>query len=348
MYVIAGPCSAESEEQVLQTAGALRDIGIDCFRAGVWKPRTHPGCFEGHGEKALPWLKRVQELYGLKVCCEAAGAHHVEACLKAGIDMLWIGARTTANPFLVQEIAESLRGVDIPVLVKNPVSRDIGLWIGAFERLSACGAASLAAVHRGVSARRQEKYRNDPAWDIAVDFRSRYPEIPLYCDPSHMGGASKYVKELSQRALDLGFDGLMVETHIHPECALSDASQQLTPSQLSSLLIGSGKLEERSGDTQDEAYRRNIAMLREKMDAIDENLISLLAERLEVSRRIGSIKHENNVAIVQPARWEKVLSAMTEEGRSLGLREEYVRSVFARIHRESISVQGNPSEENTD
>lgn len=348
MYVIAGPCSAESPEQILETAGALHEIGIDVFRAGVWKPRTHPGCFEGYGAKALPWLNQVQERFGMKVCCEVAGAKHVEQCLEAGIDMLWIGARTTSNPFLVQEIADALSGTEVPVLVKNPINPDLGLWIGAFERLSGRGISNLSAIHRGVSSRRQEKYRNDPAWDMAIEFRSSFPEIPLYCDPSHMGGAVRYVHELSQKALDMGFDGLMIETHCCPERALSDAAQQLTPAQLDDLLNGDGRLTVRENDSEDESYRRKIAILREKIDAIDENLVSLLADRMEVSRQIGAIKRDNNIAIIQPARWDEVVSGMTKEGRSFGLHEDFVRSVFAQIHKESISVQDNLSKENLD
>lgn len=348
MYLIAGPCSAESPEQVLETAAALHEIGVDAFRAGIWKPRTHPGCFEGFGSRALPWLKQVKEQFGMKVCCEVAGANHVEQCLKSSMDMMWVGARTTANPFLVQEIAEALRGTDVPVLIKNPINHDIELWAGAFERFAICGLSDLTAVHRGVSSNRRIKYRNDPAWDMAVSFRSRFPEIPMYCDPSHMGGDVEYIRELSQRALDLGFEGLMIEVHNKPECALSDARQQLTPAGLNELLNGEGKLTVRKNDVEDESYRKSIGLLRDRIDALDENIISILAERMEISGRIGAVKRKNNVAIIQPARWDEVISGMKKEGRMLGLSEEFISALFTLIHRESVSIQDDSSKEYID
>lgn len=348
MYVIAGPCSAESEEQVLQTAASLREIGIDAFRAGIWKPRTRPGCFEGHGAKALPWLNMVQKQFGMKVCCEVGGSNHVEECLKAGIDMIWLGARTTANPFLVQEISDSLRGVDIPVLVKNPVNADLGLWIGAFERLERSGVKDLSAVHRGVSSFSEQKYRNNPAWDMAVRLRNQMRDIPLYCDPSHMGGLVKYVRELAQRALNLGFEGLMIEVHCCPESALSDKDQQLTPSALRELLNGKEKLNVRKTDSDDGAYRRNINLLREKIDVIDAEILSLMADRMDISRQIGAIKHDDNIAIFQPSRWGEIISEMTEQGSVRGLSEDFVRTLFDTIHKESILVQEKSAKENAD
>lgn len=336
MYVIAGPCSAESLQQVLETASALKEVGIDCFRAGVWKPRTRPGCFEGHGAVALPWLQRVQQDFGMKVCCEVANATHVEECLKAGIDMLWIGARSTSNPFVVQEIADALRGVDEPVLVKNPINPDMGLWVGAFERLSRCGVKNFAAVHRGVSTSQPKKYRNDPAWDMPVKLRGVFPELNIYCDPSHMGGSYSYVRELSQRALDLGLDGLMIEVHSCPECALSDAGQQLTPSALEEML---GQLVVRAKDSTDRSYLENIEMLRARLDTLDENIITLLGSRMDVSRNIGKFKRDNNIAIFQPRRWDAELARMIELGRNCGLSEEFIRTFFSVIHSESMEVQ---------
>lgn len=334
--LIAGPCSAESLEQVLAVADALQRTGIDFFRAGIWKPRTYPGQFEGVGEPALEWLIEARRRYGVKVCCEVASASHVESCVRAGVDMVWLGARTTANPFQVQEIADSLRGVDIPVYVKNPVSHDLNLWCGAIERLSGCGVASLGAIHRGVSSNSGLEYRNDPAWDIAVGLRSHYPSLPLICDPSHIAGDSAYVSELSQRALDIGFDGLMVEVHPHPEQALSDALQQLTPEMFAEMLRN---LKVREGNPEDAVFSEKIEQLRASIDDIDENILSLLGQRMAVSEEIGRLKNSGNVPILQSGRWEEVLSRAVSLGRRCGLSEEFVRSVFSSIHEESISRQ---------
>ena len=234
--VVAGPCSAETEEQVMETAKGLKDMGINVFRAGIWKPRTHPGCFEGIGVEGLKWFQRVKKEYGLKVSTEVASEKHVYECLKYGVDLLWLGARTTANPFLVQEIADALKGTDIPVLVKNPVNADLDLWIGALERLNRAGVKKLGVIHRGFSTFDKIKYRNDPQWQIAIELRSRYPELPFFVDPSHMGGSKDYIHEISQRSLDLGFEGLMIESHCNPSAAWSDAKQQLVPEELSDLM----------------------------------------------------------------------------------------------------------------
>ena len=234
--VVAGPCSAETEEQVMETAKGLKDMGINVFRAGIWKPRTHPGCFEGIGVEGLKWFQRVKKEYGLKVSTEVASEKHVYECLKYGVDLLWLGARTTANPFLVQEIADALKGTDIPVLVKNPVNADLDLWIGALERLNRAGVKKLGVIHRGFSTFDKIKYRNDPQWQIAIELRSRYPELPFFVDPSHMGGNKDYIHEISQRSLDLGFEGLMIESHCNPSAAWSDAKQQLVPEELSDLM----------------------------------------------------------------------------------------------------------------
>ena len=336
--VIAGPCSAESEEQVMQTAAALKEAGVSVFRAGLWKPRTRPGCFEGVGEAGLPWLRRVQEETGMKVCTEVAGAKHASAAMGAGVDMLWIGARTTANPFLVEEIAETLDGADVPVLVKNPVNPDPDLWAGAVERLLIHGIRKIAVVHRGFTDPMPGRYRNKPEWNLAVAFRMAHPELPFFCDPSHIAGDTKYVPELSQRAMDLGLDGLMVESHCHPSCALSDASQQLTPSELSAML---SSLAVRSSDSENVSYKQTIGELRERIDALDEALVELLAKRMDVCREIGRIKKENNISIIQTERWEKALSKVESAAVEAGLDKAYVKAVFNEIHNASVSEQNN-------
>ncbi len=334
--VIAGPCSAESEEQVLETARGLSAFGIHVFRAGVWKPRTHPGSFEGAGTPALKWLQKVKSEFGMKVATEVAGAKHVYECLKYGVDMVWIGARTTANPFLVQEIADALEDTDIPVLVKNPVNPDLDLWIGALERLNRSGVSKLGVIHRGVSTSEKIAYRNDPLWKMATALRTRFPEIPIFADPSHMGGDRRYLKELSQRALDLGFEGLMIESHCNPSCALSDAGQQLTPADLKILLES---LLVRDIDTDDDAYRSGIEALRARIDLLDETLLTALASRLEVSKEIGAYKKAHNIAIIQASRWDSILEKMIAEGEKLGLSAEFISTIFNAIHDESVRVQ---------
>lgn len=343
--VIAGPCSAESLEQLMTTAAGLKKIGINMFRAGVWKPRTHPGCFEGHGVPALKWLQEVKKETGMKVSCEVASAQHVFECVKHGVDMVWLGARTTANPFLVQEIAEALDGTDIPVLVKNPVNPDVDLWVGAFERLNKCGVKKLGAIHRGVSSSQKLKYRNDPAWDMAIELRRRIPELPVFADPSHMGGHVDYIQELSQRALDLGFEGLMVESHCNPCEALSDAKQQLTPDQLFEMLEGENCIVVRDNDTDNASYKENMTQLRAKIDVLDDNIMSLLAQRMNVSRKIGQFKKDNNIAILQTGRWEEILQRMTEAGAEHGLDADFVKDLFNRIHEESVAVQNQVLEQ---
>lgn len=334
--VVAGPCSAESEEQVMETARGLKAIGINVFRAGIWKPRTHPGSFEGAGVPGLKWMQKVRKEYGMRICTEVANERHVFECLKHGVDMVWLGARTTANPFLVQEIAEALRDTDIPVLVKNPVNPDLDLWIGAFERLAAQGVRKLGAIHRGVSSVSKIKYRNLPQWEMAVELRSRYPELPMFADPSHMGGKREYLFELSQRAMDLGLDGLMIESHCDPSCALSDAAQQLTPSALIELLES---LVVRDAMTSDEEFNEKLSRLRAQIDVLDENLIFTLASRMKVSRSIGDLKKENSVAIVQPSRWDEVLDKATASAAAYGLDTEFIKRIFNTIHEASVAEQ---------
>ena len=335
--VVAGPCSAETEEQVMKTAEALKELGINVFRAGIWKPRTHPGCFEGIGVPGLKWLQKAKSEYGLKVSTEVASEKHVRECLKHGVDMVWIGARTTANPFLVQEIADALSGTDIPVLVKNPVNPDLELWIGALERLSRAGIKKLGVIHRGFSTFDNIRYRNEPHWEIAIEMRSRYPELPFFVDPSHMGGSRDYILEISQRSLDLGFDGLMVESHCTPETALSDSRQQLTPAQLKDLLHN--QIAVRDADSDAKEWKDNIEQLRAKIDVLDENLIYTLGSRMKVSRQIGEYKKNNNVAIVQAVRWDALLDKVVEIGYKHGLSKKFLTDVFNAIHEASVEAQ---------
>ena len=335
--VVAGPCSAETEEQVMETAKGLKDMGVNVFRAGIWKPRTHPGCFEGIGVEGLPWLQRVRDEYGMKVSTEVASEKHVYECIKHGIDLVWIGARTTANPFLVQEIADALKGTDIPVLVKNPVNADLDLWIGALERLNRAGIKKLGVIHRGFSTFDKIRYRNDPQWQIAIELRSRYPELPFFVDPSHMGGSRDYIHEISQRSLDLGFEGLMIEAHCNPSAAWSDAKQQLVPEDLSDLVYN--KLVVRDADSDSPEWKENIDHLRAKIDVIDENILYALGSRMKVCRQIGEYKRDNNIAIIQASRWDSLLSKVREKGAEYGLREEFLEDVFNAIHEASVELQ---------
>ena len=335
--VVAGPCSAETEEQVMETAKGLREMGINVFRAGIWKPRTHPGCFEGIGVPGLKWLQKAKKEYGLKISTEVASEKHVFECLKAGVDLVWIGARTTSNPFLVQEIADAREGTDSPVLVKNPANPDLDLWIGALERFNRAGIKKLGVIHRGFSTFDKIKYRNDPQWDIAIELRSRFPELPFFVDPSHMGGSKDFLLEISQRSLDLGFEGLMIESHCNPPAALSDAKQQLTPDELSDLLYK--KITVRDADSDSKEWRDNIDQLRAKIDVIDENIIYALGSRMRVSRQIGEYKKNNNIAILQTSRWDAILSKAVEKGKEYGLSEKFLKDVFNAIHEASVEIQ---------
>ncbi|MBQ9889337.1 MAG: bifunctional 3-deoxy-7-phosphoheptulonate synthase/chorismate mutase type II [Bacteroidales bacterium] len=334
--IIAGPCSAETEEQVMETAKGLSDLGIHVFRAGIWKPRTHPGSFEGVGVPGLKWMQKVKRELGMKICTEVACERHVFECIKHNVDMVWIGARTSANPFLMQEIADALQDTDIPVLVKNPVNPDIDLWIGALERLNRAGVHKLGVIHRGFSSNEKLKYRNAPGWNIAVEFRTRYPELPFFADPSHMGGSRDYILELSQRALDLGLDGLMIESHCNPSCALSDAAQQLTPAAVKDML---GKIVVRETYSESSDFKERLAQLRAQIDVLDENILYTLKQRMDVSRAIGQCKRENNVAIVQASRWDKVLESVISRGGEYGLSEDFVKAVFNAIHDASVAAQ---------
>ena len=334
--VIAGPCSAETEEQLMETARQLHERGIHVLRAGIWKPRTHPGCFEGIGSEGLKWMQKAKKEYGLRICTEVASEKHVYECIKHGIDMVWIGARTTTNPFLVQEIAEALRDTDIPVLVKNPANPDIDLWIGALERLNREGIKKLGIIHRGFSSFEEKRYRNSPHWEVAVELKSRYPELAFFCDPSHMAGCKEYIPELSQKAMNIGFDGLMVESHNNPACALSDAKQQYTPKELLDMLYS---LTVRNPDSDDIKFQESIEQLRTRIDSIDEELIRTLSARMMISRKIGQIKKESNVAIVQTSRWESILEKVLTSADIYGLDRSFISSIFNSIHDASVQEQ---------
>lgn len=330
--VIAGPCSAETEEQVMNTATKLAAKGVKIFRAGIWKPRTKPGGFEGIGVEGLPWMKRVKEETGMLVATEVATAKHVYECLKAGIDIFWIGARTTANPFAVQEIADALKGVDIPVLVKNPVNPDLELWIGAMERINNAGLKQLGAIHRGFSSYDKKIYRNLPQWHIPIELRRRIPELPIFCDPSHIGGKRELVAPLCQQAMDLGFDGLIVESHCNPDSAWSDASQQVTPDVLDYIL----NLLVIRHETQS---TENLGELRNQIDECDNQVIEILAKRMRICREIGTFKKEHNMTILQTDRYNEILDKRGAQGSLCGMDAEFVKKVFEAIHEESVRQQ---------
>lgn len=330
--VIAGPCSAETEEQVMETAKALANKGIKIFRAGVWKPRTKPGGFEGMGEEALPWLQRVKQETGMLIGTEVATPKHVEAALNAGLDMLWVGARTSANPFAVQELADSLKGVDTPVFVKNPVNPDIELWIGALERINGAGITRLAAIHRGFSSIDQKLYRNAPMWHIPIELHRRCPNLPIICDPSHIGGRRDLIAPLSQQAMDMGFEGLIVESHCNPDCAWSDAKQQVMPDVLNFIL---DRLVVRN--TKESTESLNI--LRQQIDELDNRLMELLTKRMRISREIAAYKKEHSMAVVQTARYSEILDKRAAQGVLCGMDADFIKSIYEHIHEESVRQQ---------
>ena len=335
--IIAGPCSAETEEQVIATAQGLAATGkVDVLRAGVWKPRTKPNTFEGVGAEALPWLAKAKALTGLPVATEVATAKHAECALEHGVDILWIGARTAANPFSMQEVAEALRGVEKPVFVKNPVNVDVDLWCGAVERLAVCGVKNIGLIHRGFSRYGESKYRNAPMWHLALEMRRRMPELQMLCDPSHICGCRDYIADIAQQAVDLDYDGLMVESHISPDEAWSDAKQQLTPEALNELLNG---IKWRAGESESESYKSALLGLREQIDDLDLEILRLLAERMNVAEKIGLIKRENDVRILQSSRWEDIMVRALARSSSLGLSKPFLRTLLDAIHIESISRQ---------
>ncbi len=331
-FVIAGPCSAETEEQVMTTARQLAEKGCHMFRAGIWKPRTKPGGFEGNGEMALPWMQEVKKETGMLTATEVATPEHVELALKYGIDILWVGARTTANPFAVQALADSLKGIDVPVMVKNPVNPDLELWIGALERINGAGVKRLGAIHRGFSSYDKKIYRNLPMWQIPIELRRRIPGLPIVNDPSHIGGRRDLIAPLCQQAMDLGMDGLIVESHCNPDVAWSDASQQVTPDVLDyilSILV----------IRQETQSTENITMLRKQIDEIDNGLIDLLSKRMRISREIGQYKKEHGMTILQTARYSEILDKRGAQGALLGIASDCIKSIFESIHEESVNQQ---------
>jgi chorismate mutase len=334
--VIAGPCSAETEEQVLKIAHELKDSDVNYFRAGIWKPRTRPGNFEGVGALGLKWLQRVKEETGMKTCTEVANAAHVKLALEHDVDLLWIGARTAVSPFIMQEIADALQGSDKIVLVKNPVNPDLALWLGGIERLYTAGIKNLGAIHRGFSTYEKSKYRNIPEWQLAIEFQNKFPDLPLICDPSHITGKRDMIFDVSQTALDLNFDGLMIETHHDPENAWSDAAQQVTPKTLIQMMED---LKVRKATETDSSYRESLDNLRAQINVVDDQLIELLGRRMKVADKIGELKKEKNVAVLQSRRWNEILGNMILEGESRGLSEEFVLRMFKAIHQESINHQ---------
>ena len=334
--VIAGPCSAETEEQVLKIANELKNSDATIFRAGIWKPRTRPGGFEGVGEIGLKWLQKAKAETGLLMATEVATAAHVKLALAHDIDVLWIGARTTANPFAVQEIADALQGTDKIVLLKNPVNPDLSLWIGGLERLYNADIKKLGVIHRGFSTYEKTKYRNNPEWQIAIDLQNRFPDLPLICDPSHITGKREMIQEVSQQALDLNYDGLIIETHIDPDNAWSDAAQQVTPATLKQMFIN---LRVRKVSDDESEFNQNMAKLRIQIDEFDGKLLEILGNRMKVAGKIGLLKKEKNVAILQNQRWNEILGKMILEGEEKGLSNEFVMHLFKAIHQESIIHQ---------
>lgn len=332
---IAGPCSAETEEQVLSTAIPLAAMGIKIFRAGIWKPRTRPNSFEGVGSVGLKWLQSVQKETGMMVAIEVANVKHVYEALKYGVDIIWLGARTTANPFAVQDIADSLRGVNIPVMIKNPVNPDVDLWIGAIERINNAGIKRMAAIHRGFSSYDKTLYRNVPQWQIPIELRRRIPDMPIITDPSHICGNREFLYDISQKAMDLNFDGLIIETHCNPDKALSDANQQVTPDGLKSIL---NRLVLRDPEVNEELML-TLAVLRDQIDKLDDRMINLLEERMKVSEQIGEHKKINNITILQTKRWDDMLKSRLQLGIRKGLSEEFMIKLFRSIHQESINHQ---------
>ena len=335
--VIAGPCSAESREQMLATANELKKVSdVKIFRAGIWKPRTRPNCFEGVGEEGLKWLKEVKEQTGLLTTTEVANANHVELALKHDVDILWIGARTTVSPFAVQEIADALKGVNIPVMVKNPVNQDLALWIGALERIAGSGINKLAAIHRGFSTGEKSKYRNLPLWKIPMELKRQFPDLPMICDPSHIAGDRNLIAEVCQKAMDVDMEGLMVETHINPEVALSDAAQQVTPEKLKTIL---SELSFRTEYTLDRSFEQELDHLRTLVDRTDREILEALASRTEIIKKIGLAKRENDILPLQLHRMDELMNKRVELGKQLGLVDKFIKDIYNTIHSESVRIQ---------
>ncbi len=335
--LISGPCSAESEQQMLSTAIQLAETGkVSYFRAGLWKPRTRPGAFEGVGAKGLEWLRKVREVTGLKISTEVARAEHVELCLEAGLDMIWVGARTSTNPFSVQEVADALRGTDITVLVKNPLNPDFQLWIGALERINRAGVKKLGAIHRGFSNYDEKVFRNSPMWDIPIELKRQCPQIPIITDPSHISGKRELVPFIAQKALDLNMDGLMIEAHIQPEVAWSDSDQQVTPAALAQIIK---ELVLRKPDGDNPFYKSQLDKLRLEIDQFDNDIIKIISARMNVAAKIGKYKRDNEVTILQMNRWEQILNQRIALGEAMGLSSNFMKRLLQLIHQESIRIQ---------
>ena len=334
--VSAGPCSAETEEQVLRIAHELKDTDVSYYRAGIWKPRTRPGNFEGVGALGLKWLQKVKAETGLKTATEVANRAHVELALEHDIDLLWIGARSTVSPFIVQEIADALQGTDKVVLVKNPVNPDLALWLGAIERLATANIKNLGVIHRGFSSYEKTKYRNTPEWQMAIELQTKFPDLPLINDPSHITGKRDMIFDVSQTALDLNFDGLMIETHFDPDNAWSDAAQQVTPSTLVQIMKD---LKIRKESTPKVAYNDQLKNLRAQIDVMDNQLLEILGKRMKVAEGIGTLKKQENVAVLQSKRWNEILGKMVLEGEQHNLSEEFILKLFKAVHQESINHQ---------
>jgi chorismate mutase len=336
-FIIAGPCSAETREQVMAVAAELAGMNVQLMRAGVWKPRTRPGAFEGNGQPALEWLQEVRQTYNLPVTTEVADTNHLELALKYGMDVIWIGARTVVNPFQVQRLADALRGTNIPVMVKNPVSPDVDLWQGAIERFEKAGITSVAAIHRGFSGYTAAVgYRNQPNWPIPIELKRRKPELTMIGDPSHISGKRARVAEVAQKALDMHFDGLMIETHPDPEAAWSDAAQQVTPAQLRTIL---SQLIVREETTRDMSGQEQLEYLRQSMDSLDAEILDLVARRMELSSQIGNVKKSCNMTVFQLSRWSEIVDGLSARSNMHGLSREFVTELYEKIHHESIRIQ---------
>lgn len=337
--IIAGPCSAETEVQVLETATQIAEQGIKIFRAGIWKPRTRPNNFEGVGSIGLPWLQKVKEQTGMLTTVEIANAKHAKEALNAGVDILWIGARTTVNPFAVQEIADAIKGKDIPVMIKNPVNPDIELWIGAVERIQDAGIKDIAVIHRGFSSLSNSKFRNEPKWQIPIDLKRRMDGITMICDPSHIAGRRDLLQEISQKAMDLNYDGLMIETHINPDKAWSDAKQQLTPSNLKKLIGNLVIRHTKPTDAEFPHYKETLEELRTKIDDFDDLLIDIIGKRLETAKEIGEVKKKNKMTILQTGRWDSIVKNAINKGLENDISEKFIKTLYSAIHQESIDRQ---------
>jgi chorismate mutase len=335
--LISGPCSAESEEQMMSTARELAKTGkVNILRAGIWKPRTRPNSFEGVGEPGLEWLVNAGKEMGIPTATEVANAQHAEACMKAGVDILWIGARTTVNPFSVQDIADAIKGVDIPVIVKNPINPDLQLWIGAMERIHQAGIRRLGAIHRGFSSFEQTPFRNAPKWEIPIELKTMFPDLDIICDPSHIAGNRDLLGMISQKALDLDMAGLMLESHIEPAVALSDAKQQVKPERLAQIM---DELTIRESSSTSAAFISKLDSFRGSIDELDEEIMQKLSARMEIAAKIGEYKRDNNVTILQVNRWDEVMQRRTNLGTALGLSEPFMRKLLQLIHKESIRRQ---------